>query len=253
MQKIKYSAIEKMKYKHTKTNLIYFLFALATFFVCNLHILKNKDQILDSTLMLYSSLHSFLFVQVLFLPLLIAIITSKSVELEEQGDMIKVILTSGIDLGKIYDTKLFHLLKSLFLYVSFLWLTIIGELSLFGFDCFTMPARLLGTFLSFIFISSLILILHYNIAIVLRKHLLNLSFALLGSLLGFISLFFMKFPIIPHSWYALVSSIAYVKTQGNHFNITLISIPAQPGVLSFILCLLLYCFGKKLFFRRKHD
>ncbi len=253
MSKIRYSKIENLKYKHSKIKMIYFLFAIITLFITSVSIFKSKSEIIDTNIMLFSSLHSFLFMQVLFLPLLIAIITSKSVELEEQGAMLKVIISSGISLNKIYDIKLFHILKSFTIYSSFLWIFIIGELKLLGFPCFFMLSRVLTMFLSFIVISYFIIISHYNIAIIKGSHLFNLALALIGSLLGFISLFFMQFPIIPYSWYSVISSVKYIKNSNNHFTLELINISLLPASISVILFIILYILGKKLFLRRQYD
>ncbi len=253
MRKHSYIKIEKLKYKHSKTKLIYFLFAIITLFITSVNIFRTKTTITDNNIMLYSSLHSFLFMQVLFLPLLIAIITSKSAELEEQGNMLKVIISSGISLNKIYDIKLFHILKSFTTYSVFLWLFIIGELKILNYPCFSMPLRLSTMFLSFILISYFIIIIHYNIAIIKGSHLFNLALALLGSLLGFISLFFMKFPIIPYSWYSVISSVKYIQNESGIFNLELINISLLPASISIILFILLYILGKKLFLRRQYD
>ncbi len=250
---MQYSKIEKSKYKHSKIKLTYFLFSIITLLVTSAHILKTKNTITDNNIMLYSSLHSFLFLQVLLLPLLIAIITSKSAELEEQGNMLKVIINSGISLNKIYNIKLLHILKSFTIYSVFLWLCIIGELKLLNYTCFSMPLRVFTMFISFILISYFIIIIHYNIAIIKGSHLFNLTLALLGSLLGFISLFFMKFPIIPYSWYAVISSVKYIQNENGIFNLELINISLLPASISIILFTILYILGKTLFLRRQYD
>ncbi len=254
MKKVRYSKIEKLKYKRSKTKLIYLLFAIISLFVTNVNLFYGGfNDVKNANIVIFTILNSFLFMQVLFLPLLIAIITSKSVELEEQGNMLKVIISSGISLNKIYDIKLFHIMKSLTVYLSFLWLFIIAEINLLGFPCFKMPARLLAMFLSFILISYFITIIHYNIAIIKGSHLFNLALALLGSLLGFISLFFMKFPIIPYSWYSLISSVKYIRNVDGQFSLELIDLSLLPASISIILFTLLYFLGKKLFLRRQYD
>ncbi len=253
MKKVRYREIEKLKYKHSKTRLIYFLFASISLFITNVHLFYDIKDVKNTSMLIFTSLHTFLFMQVLFIPLLIAIITSKSAELEEQGNMLQVIISSGISLNKIYDIKLFHILKSFTTYSVFLWLFIIGELKLLKYPCFSMPLRLSTMFLSFILISYFIIIIHYNIAIIKGSHLFNLALALLGSLLGFISLFFMNFPIIPYSWYSVISSVKYIRDESGIFNLELINISLVPASISIILFTLLYILGKKLFLRRQYD
>ncbi len=247
MKKIGYSTIENLKYKRSKTRRLYVLFAGISLFITNIHLFYEMKDIKNAGVFVFTNLHSFLFMQVLFIPLLIGVITSKSVELEEQGSMLKVIISSGMSLSKLYTTKLFHIMKNFTGYVVFLWMVIITEISLLGFPCFTMPTRLLRMFFSFIAISYFIMIIHYNIAMITRNHLLNVALALLGSLLGFLSLFFMKFPVLPYSWYALISSVVYIRNADGNFSLELIDITLLPATISVLFFILLYIVGKKLF------
>ncbi len=246
---ISYSKIEASKYKNAKVLLIYFLFALFNIMLNSVIIYKSGED----RLLLFIALNSFLFLQVLFLPILIAVITSKSVEIEEQGNMLGIILSSGISLYKIYNAKLFYILKSFTIYSSALWIIIILQVSLLHIRLDYMPKRLLFMYVSFLVISYFIIIVHYNIAIITQKHLLNLSLALLGSLIGVISMFFMKRPIIPYSWFSVLSAINYVNTYNNSFRIDVRGIVLYPLIVSLLLGFTSYIVGKKMFLRRNYD
>ncbi len=250
---INYSKIEKLKYKHSRQMLIYSLFILVNLLMANVYIFDGIKKGEDKNLFLFIILNGYLFMQILLLPLLIAIISSKAVEIEERGDMLKVLVSSGINLRQIYDVKLIYILKTFTASQIALWIILIGELYLLGYPCFHMPDRLIIMFISFFAISYLIMLLHYNIAIISGKHLISLSTALLGSLSGFISLFFTKIPLIPYAWYALINSVKYVYISDNHFEKQLIYPEIYPIIASSILLILMYIAGKKMFLRRHYD
>lgn len=243
--------LEKKKYKGIKLSLIFLIFLIISIGVIGTTLFSKDFQMtMNSTGHSWDSIFDGYFIfKVILNPILLALLASKSVELENQGNMWKFLKTCGVDLKEIFIIKLKYIFSLYFLYQLIEWVVIIGIARLIGLKESLPIYKFLIKFFSQLSISFLIMVFHYLLALRFENQLITISVSLIGTLIGIMTLYISKFIsyIVPYSMYGLLTGLQSTVESPGVFKTISLPLNYLPLIIATILGLLLYTLGKKYF------
>lgn len=243
--KINYRKLEARKMRGSKSLLFYVFVLISTFFLLSFSLFSG-DRIGDE-MAWYSVFDSYLFAKLIVMPIFLAALIGRSVDLENRGSMWKVLYSTGIDFKEIYKGKLFYNYKGILAFQVLEWVLMIAYSKALGLSQPLPLDRVLILFLSQALISFCLLSIHYILSLRWSNQLISTSVAIVGTLTGVIFMLLSKFlsMINPYAWFANLFTISYIR-QGGEYIRELNPNNYEMIFLSFIVALVLYIFGSKV-------
>ncbi len=250
INKIKKFSVENKKYRHLYLSLIFLLFlfidmgiVLMTAFDSNFQSTINKPE----SYPWLQLMDSYLIAKTIFMPTLLAVITSRVADIENRGDMWKVLKTSGWTMEEIFDIKFLSIFLKyiIFQILEGILLVLVGRRV-----GITMPIpveRLTVTLISIIAISFAIMTIHYFLAIRYENQLIGLALSVCGSLSGIIGIFL---PLgisrfILYSYYAHLISTEFVKIGKDQWGLKLVPMRLYPLLVSVLLGIFVFIWSRR--------
>ena len=192
-------------------------------------------------------LDNILLMKVIIMPVFIASIAGRSVEIEDAHNMWNLIKSSGVSLQKLYFTKFLYCALKLFIFQIIDWIITLSFIHLGG---MTQQAPLLlisTTFVSQLAISYMLLAIHYVLSLKWSNQLISTAISIIGALSGIIFLLlgseFSSFN--PYSWMGHLMTIGTEKTADG-WNMYFIDQDPKIFILSLIIGTLILIVGSKL-------
>ncbi|MDO5715316.1 MAG: ABC transporter permease [Tissierellia bacterium] len=195
-----------------------------------------KSSFPDEEYAYYLALDNYILFKLLISPIIVAALTSRVVEMEDQDDMWKVLFSVGISYGKIFWGKFILLFLKYLLYQVLEWGAILflfhQKGSLEGLSSW----RLIFCFFSILSIHYMYMGFHYLIALKFSNQLINLSLSILEGLAGIIGIFLPQWlsKFLPFSWMGFLMNVHYISV-GERFMKELHSLPLFPLLGSILL------------------
>ncbi|TCD46003.1 ABC transporter permease [Streptococcus sp. X16XC17] len=207
----------------------------------------NDSKELADPISVYTVMDSIAFINVILLPTILAGIASMAVQLEERHNMWKVLASSGVAYRVLYRTKFLYIYACYVLMQLLEWACVVILLRWRGFTGHVPVEKLVFYGLSILAISGCLLLLHYVISLKWSNQLVNLSIAVLGSLMGIIIILISKslMMVQPYSWYGFLMSVHFEKV-GDRFVKHLGEMSSYPLSASLLLGILVYQLGKRM-------
>ncbi|RVU55556.1 ABC transporter permease [Anaerosphaera multitolerans] len=243
--------IEKKKYKGSNLALMLLFFIVLNLGLIGTLIFSREFQ---STMNFtgYSWLNimdSYFMYKVILNPILLSVLVSKSVDMENQGNMWKYLKSCGVDFKKIYKVKFQYIFRLYFIYQCLEWLMIIILSKSIGLRE-TMPIyRMSIYFVKQLSISYLLMAIHYLAAIKWENQLVTISISLIGTVVGVISMFLpiVFSNLVPYSWYVTMISLQYNYVARNEYYISIRDVNYFPLLIAVVLGTVFYKLGEKYF------
>lgn len=250
-----YKKIERKKYKGLKLPLIMILFTLVNIALAAMSMFSSSftDEMNTSGYAWLLIMDSYLLYTVLISPIFLAMLTSRSVELENHGNMWKVLRVCGVELNEIYTSKFAYIFKFYLFYQVINWLAQFLMAKYVGLTETIPYFRFAIVFLSQIAITFMIMSFHYVLSLRWSNQLISISVSLLGTILGFVSLLLPRIvsDLIPYSWYGALAGMGTEFVRKGVWNRFELPINYRPLILSLIIGIIIYSYGKKKFMEVK--
>ena len=206
-------AIEKRKYRGVWEVLFFALVSAVSLGIAAANLYAGGDG--DALFRRLSAVDSFLFIKIIVEPIFLAAVAGRSVEIESDRDMWKMIRTAGIDLDKVYATKFCYSLSKVAVYQAVEWAALLVLISVW------VPGplpwgRIVFSYAGQFCVSFLLLAVHYVLALRRGEARTSAAVALVGTLAGLIFLFLPDvFSLVnPYSWYGRLMQVGYDYTGG---------------------------------------
>lgn len=237
--------IERKKFIQNRFIFIFAIYLLINLFICGLQVRNNFDK--STQIAWYMLFEASIFIKVIICPIMIASIVSYSVQVEHNNNMWKILKSSGVSFDKLFIVKFIYIFQKFILVyiIEFLIIYVFGKVcgitSSFPFiDSFK---KLIGI----IIITFTISMLHYLISLYFSNQVISLSVAIVGSLMGIISIFISKvlMYLFVYSWFGFLMQVDFVKSL-DVFNISLRELSLYPIFAGLILGTILFVIGKNI-------
>lgn len=242
--------IERKKYKYAKEMFLILIFAGISIGIISINLFSESFRATMNydELSWFKLTDSYFFIKMLLSPILLASIVGRSVELENENNMWKVIKSSGVNLKNIYYTKFFYCIRKIFLYQILEWFMVLVFIIYFGPVTDFPVIRIALSFISQFSISFLLASVHYFISLKWESQLISVSAALIGTLAGIIFLFLPNiFSLVnPYSWYGRLMAIGYDYSTSSSPNIYLHQFEFKLLFLPVVLGVIILFLGSKM-------
>lgn len=239
--------IEKRKYKNSREFLIFLLLCIITIGIISINLFSNsfKTTMNNSHHSWYKLFDSYFFIKTILSPIFITSVVGKAIEIENNNNMWKIIKSSGVKFNKIYYTKFIYCLIKIFVYQLLEWILVISYIKFFGLRTSFPLQRMLFSFLTQFCVSFLLCSIHYVISLKWSNQLISVSIAIIGSLLGILSLLLPDiFSLLnPYSWYGRLIVLGYDMTTKNTY---IMEFEYKFLFLSLIIGILINLIGPRL-------
>lgn len=237
--------VEWKKYKRLKQILYFTVFFLLSLLFVSLIVFDKKFS--KSGYFYETAFDSYLLVKILSMPILIATMTSKAVEMEQENNMWNVLYCSGISFSKIYADKFLVLLVQLTVFQIIEWCGMVFMVYL-RVGAESMPIiRLIYIYSSQWAIQCMLLAVHYVLSLKTNSPIMNLSVAVIGGLTGIIGLLLsdMVSMIYPYSWMGRLLSVKHVPVE-NGFEKILYPVQGYLFPLALVCAGIVYFYGRRM-------
>lgn len=250
INKIKKFRLENKKYRRLHLPIIFILFLLMDIGMVSITALDAGFQSRMNQPESYAWLKlidSYLMAKLIFTPTLLSVVISRIVDIENIGDMWKVLKTSGWTMSEIFDIKLLSIFirYSIFQVVEWTLFIIVGKKV--GINLPIPIERFTIILFSIIAISFAIITIHYFLAIRYENQLIGLSFGVCGSLAGIIGTFLPLSisRLIPYSYYAHMITIEYIEVGERQWVSNIVSLRLYPLLASLLLGGLVFFWSRR--------
>lgn len=180
---------------------------------------------------------SYLMAKLIFTPTLLAVVISRVVDIENSGNMWKVLKTSGWTTGEIFDIKFLSIFIKYAVFQALEWVLLLQIGKKVGITMQIPVERFIVIFISTMAISFAIMTIHYFLSMRYENQLIALAFGVCGSLTGIIGTLL---PIsisrfIPYSYYAHLLTIKFVKVGETQWMPQEVPLQLYPLLVSLLL------------------
>lgn len=242
--------VERRKYRRLYIPVIFLLFLLIDISMVSLTALNSNFQ---STMnqpeshAWYTLMDSYLMAKLIFTPILLAVVISRVVDMENDGDMWKMLKTSGWSMEEIFDIKFFSIFARYIIFQVLEWLIFINIGKKVGIIMQLPIERFTIILISIIAISFFIMTIHYYLALKYENQLIGLAFGVVGSLVGIIGAFlpFSISKLVPYSYYAHLITLKHVKVGEGQFIANIVPIRLYPFVISLLLGVFVFLWSRR--------
>lgn len=231
--------IEQKKYKRLKTSLIFAVFyllviAITLMTVGDISFLTSEATQGNRWLSVLDSITIF---KILYVPILVATLTSRVVEMENNGNMWKMLYALGVEKQSLFISKFALLMFKYFIYLLIEYILIIFLTKRAGLTESIPTFRMLYMFICQLFISYMLMSFHYTLALNSSNQIVNIFVAITGSLVGIIGLFLPTWfsAIIPYSWMGKILNLRHILIEEGKFKIAVNPINPLPLFLSLVI------------------
>lgn len=237
--------IEAKKMKGSHSLLFYVFVLIFTFFLLSVSLFSKG--FIDGDLACYRLFDAYFFTKLIISPIFFAALIGRSVDMENRGEMWKVLYSSGIDFRSLYRAKFLYTFKGVLIFQALEWVLIIGYTKALGLNQFLPLDRGLYLFLGQALISFCLLSIHYLLSLKWSNQLISTSVSIVGTLTGVIFMLLSKFlsMVNPYAWFANLFSISYIR-EGKEFVKVLNPKNYRILVLALIVGLILTILGPKI-------
>ncbi|WP_101773965.1 ABC transporter permease [Peptostreptococcus faecalis] len=240
--------LEKRKYKHSFLPLLIVAFLFIDLCLLGANFFNSSFQsTMNNTGYSWMKIMDSLFIfKCVSNPIFLAVLSSKSIDLENQGNMWQYLKTCNVEFKDIYKYKFIYIFRLYFLYQILEWVMMIGTAKVIGLEESFPIFRMVVYFSSQLAISFMIMTIHYNLAIKYKNQLITISISLLGSIAGVISMLLPRFIsyLVPYSWYAQLLSISYKFVDKDNFIVSINNLNYFPMLISIFIGVSLYKYGQ---------
>lgn len=231
--------IEQKKYKRLKMPFIFAVFYLLVGAITLITVKDSKfltSSVTEGNRWL-SVLDSVTVIKILFVPIMISTLTSRVVEIENSGNMWKMLYSLGIDKQSLFFSKFLLLFFKYTIYLIIEFIIVIILTKRTGLNEAFPYFRIGFMFITQLSISYMIMSFHYLLALKSSNQIINTFVSITGALVGIIGLFLPRWfsSLVPYSWMGTILNLKYSVIADGRFIVTLMPINPLPLLLSIVI------------------
>lgn len=178
-------------------------------------IFSQEVKVLANKYQFYMVIRTMLLINCMIMPLLLSVLCSRLIDIEYKGKTFQLLMTSNQSIEKLFRAKLYLAGIFVITFVVFqsLWIVVIAKLNNININYHI----LLLFLISFIIVSSLLVLIHMTLSLLFEKQSISIVLALIGAFIalttsGMLPAYIQIF--IPWQYFLLLSPINMVVHNG---------------------------------------